>query len=191
MAEAVSTEGIDVLSPMLLAPAYRPRYNSCSRSDVMTTLLRRSVWVGLLCLAASAALAAAGIQGDTKNSKDSKDKGDDSKRPKLTLKAQPPVSISPARVVLTAELVGGANDYEDFYCPTVEWDWGDGTTSESTLDCQPYEAGKSEIKRRFTIDHRFRRAGELHVSFRLKRNDKVLALASVRIQVQPGPGSDD
>jgi hypothetical protein len=154
----------------------------------MTTFRRRSTWASLLCLVVSAGLAAAGSQRD---SKDAKERVDDSKRPKLTLKAQPPVSISPARVVLTAELVGGANDYEDFYCPTVEWDWGDGTTSESTLDCQPYEAGKSEIKRRFTVDHRFRRAGELHVSFRLKRNDKVLAVAGVRIQIQPGTGGDN
>jgi hypothetical protein len=157
----------------------------------MITFVRRSMWASLLCVVVSAALAAAGSQRDTKDTKDAKEKADDSKRPKLTLKAQPPVSISPARVVLTAELVGGANDYEDFYCPTIEWDWGDGTTSESTLDCQPYQAGKSEIKRRFTVDHRFRRAGEFHVSFRLKRNDKALAVASVRIQVQPGTGGDN
>ena len=66
------------------------------------------------------------------------------------------VSVSPARVVLTAEIVGGANDFEEFYCPTIEWDWGDGTQSESSSDCAPYEAGKSEIKRRFTVEHLFR-----------------------------------
>jgi hypothetical protein len=63
--------------------------------------------------------------------------------------------MSPARIVLTAELLGGPNDYEDFYCPTTEWDWGDGTLSESTLDCAPYESGKSEIKRRFTSSTSF------------------------------------
>ncbi|PYR25830.1 MAG: hypothetical protein DMF98_10905 [Acidobacteria bacterium] len=81
--------------------------------------------------------------------------------------------MSPARVVLTAELQGGANDYEEFYCPSVEWDWGDGTHSESTLDCEPYEAGKSEIKRRFTVEHIFR-AGAYKVMFRLKRRDRSL-----------------
>lgn len=112
-------------------------------------------------------------------------KDQDAKRPRVTLKAQPVISMSPARVVLTAELVGGANDYEDFYCPTVEWDWGDGTQSESTLDCAPYEPGKSEIKRRFTVEHVFR-AGAYRVFFRMKRRDRMLSTASVSIQVRPG-----
>jgi hypothetical protein len=137
-----------------------------------------SALVFVLC----ASLAAAGQQ---KNGKDSKDKDD--RRPKLTLKAQPVVSISPSKVTLRAELVGGANDYEDFYCPTIEWDWGDGTQSESTLDCEPYEAGKSEIKRRFTVEHVFR-AGSHQIAFRLKHHDKALAMATTTIQVQAGGG---
>ena len=60
------------------------------------------------------------------------------------------VGIAPARVVFTAELVGGADDFEEYYCPTIEWEWGDGTTSESNVDCAPYEAGKSAIRRRYT-----------------------------------------
>ena len=58
--------------------------------------------------------------------------------------------------MLTAEIKGGANDYEDFYCASVEWEWGDDTKSESKADCDPYEAGKSEIKRRFVMEHTFR-----------------------------------
>ena len=121
-------------------------------------------------------------QKDNKNTTE-----EDTKRPKLTLKAQPVISMSPSRVVRTAELTGGANDYEEYYCPTVEWDWGDGTKSESTADCEPYEAGKSEIKRRFTVDHVFR-AGNYQVAFRLKRRDKQLATAVINVQVQPGLG---
>ena len=117
--------------------------------------------------------------------KDAKDKDGESRRPKITLKATPTISMAPSRVVLTAELVGGANDYEDFYCPTVQWDWGDGTQSESTIDCEPYEAGKSEIKRRFTVSHVFR-TGAYKVMFRLKRRDRMLAAATVSIQVRPG-----
>ena len=93
--------------------------------------------------------------------------------------------MAPSKVTLRAELVGGANDYEDFYCPTIEWDWDDGTMSESTSDCEPYEAGKSEIKRRFTIEHVFR-AGYYHVAFRLKRRDKAVAAATTTVQVQGG-----
>jgi hypothetical protein len=111
------------------------------------------------------------------------EKTEDADRPKLTIKASPKRGRSGQRVVLTAELVGGADDYEEYYCPTVEWLWGDGTESESTLDCAPYEPGKSLIKRRFTAEHVFR-GGDHQVTFRLKRRDKQVAAAVVTIQMQ-------
>ena len=43
------------------------------------------------------------------------------KKPSLSLKASPAVSFAPARVVVVAELKGGPDDFEEFYCPTVEW----------------------------------------------------------------------
>ena len=141
--------------------------------------MQRLAWSGATCLLMSTALVAAA----QKPEKDGKDA--DGRRPKLSLKAQPIISMSPSRVVLTAELIGGANDFEELYCPTVEWDWGDGTQSESTSDCEPYEAGKSEIKRRFTVSHVFR-AGMFKVSLRLKRRDKAITSATVSIQVRPG-----
>ena len=146
----------------------------------MTDLRHRIAWASAVCLLLQAALGASYAA-----QKNDKDTGGDAKRPKLTLKAQPVIAMSPARVVLTAELVGGPNDYEEYYCPTVEWDWGDGTQSESTNDCAPYEAGKSEIKRRFTVEHVFR-AGVFRVSFKLKRHEKAVAFATVNIQVRPG-----
>ena len=119
-----------------------------------------------------------------KSDKDSKDNSD-SKKPKLSLKAQPAISMSPSRVVLTAEITGGANDFEEFYCPTVVWGWGDGTQSEASADCAPYESGKSEIKRHFTVEHVFR-AGNFRVLFHLKQRDKTVGTATVNIQVRPG-----
>jgi len=145
--------------------------------------MRRFASVGVTCLLMAAVAVAAQRDKDAKD-KD-KDKDADNRRPKITLKAQPTISMAPSRVVLTAELVGGANDYEDYYCPTVQWDWGDGTQSESTMDCAPYEAGKSEIKRRFTVEHVFR-TGAYKVMFRLKRRDRAVAAATVSIQVRPG-----
>jgi hypothetical protein len=117
--------------------------------------------------------------------KDDKDKDQDKSKPKLTLKAQPVISMSPSRVVLTAELVGGAADLQDYYCPSLAWDWGDGTTSEASNDCQPYEPGKSEIKRRFTVEHMFH-AGSYRIMLRLKQRDRTVALATTTIQVRPG-----
>lgn len=108
------------------------------------------------------------------------------RRPSLSLKVAPAVAFSPARVVFVAELRGGANDYEEYYCPGVEWEWGDGTTSENSEDCDPYEDGRSEIRRRWTVEHVYRTSGTYRVYFRLERHDKVLGAANVTVQIRPG-----
>jgi hypothetical protein len=147
----------------------------------MTSCMRHYAWAGAASLILSATL---GLSAAQKADKDAKD-NPDNRRPKVTLKAQPVIAMAPARIVLTAELNGGANDFEEFYCPTVEWEWGDGTHSESSSDCAPYEPGKSEIKRRYTVEHVFR-AGAYRVMFHLKRRDKSVGAASVNIQIRPG-----
>ena len=123
-------------------------------------------------------------QRDDKTAKE-KDRDQDA-RPKLTLKAQPMMAIAPARVVFSAELTGGANDAAEYYCPSVEWTWGDDTRSETGSDCEPYQQGKSEIKRRFTVEHQYHHGGNFKVIFRLKRGDKAIASATISVQVRPG-----
>lgn len=146
--------------------------------------LRDLAWSGVASLLVVAALSTgAAAQKTGKDGKDQKDANDP--RPKVSLRAQPVIAMAPARVVFTAELTGGANDFEDFYCSAVEWEWGDGTKSESSSDCAPYEPGKSEIKRRFTVEHVFR-AGVYRVMFHLKRHDKAVGNATINIQVRPG-----
>jgi len=113
-----------------------------------------------------------------------------SKKPSLSLKASPAVSFAPARVVIVAELKGGADDSEELYCPTVEWEWGDLTTSTQEADCEPYAAGKSTVKRRFTVEHQFRNPGGFKVVLRLKKGQKVVASANTLVQVRPGLGQD-
>ena len=110
----------------------------------------------------------------------------DKLRPKIALRATPVMSFSPSRVSFTAELRGGADDYEEFYCPTVEWDWDDGTQSESKQDCEPYEPGKSGIKRIYTMTHQYDLSGNYTVSVRLKRQSKVVGSATTKVQVRPG-----
>jgi hypothetical protein len=112
-------------------------------------------------------------------------------KPSVFVKATPVMGFSPARMVLTAELRGGADDYEEFYCATVEWDWGDDTHSEVKADCDPYEAGKSEIKRRFTVDHVFNTAGEYRVEFRLKQKNKIVGRGTADVKVRPGVRDGD
>jgi hypothetical protein len=118
---------------------------------------------------------------------------DKPKKPKISVKANPAMAISPARVVASADINGGPDDFEEFYCATVEWDWGDDTRSNNSADCDPYEAGKSQIKRRFTADHTYRTAGDYRIQFRLKKKDKSIAGATTSVKIKPGlgdPGGD-
>lgn len=128
-----------------------------------------------ILLAGGAVLGAAG-------SADTADK----KKPSIKVRASPSAGFSPLRVVLTAEIKGGDNDFADYYCPTIEWIWGDETRAESTADCEPYEAGKSEIRRRYTTSRIFQTSGNMKVEFRLKQKDKVVGAGGTTITVRPG-----
>ena len=110
----------------------------------------------------------------------------DNKKPSVALRATPPVGFAPLKVRIAAELRGGADDYEDFYCATVEWDWADGTTSGTSEDCNPYEPGKSEIKRRYIRSHTFEIAGTFQVEFYLKQKDKRVLSGRTTVNVRPG-----
>jgi hypothetical protein len=147
----------------------------------MSRTLATSAFCAAVLLATGVSLPAQ--SGD--KSKEDKEKKQP-RRPSLSLKAAPGTGMVPIRVSATAEFKGGDDDFQEYYCPTVIWDWGDDTTSESTVDCEPYEAGKSEIRRRFTIEHVFRRSGTYRVYFRLKQRDKPVGAATVNVHVQPG-----
>jgi hypothetical protein len=135
--------------------------------------------------------------------------GDKDKRPKITVKANPTIAMAPARIVVTADVTGGADDNEEFYCPSIQWDWGDGTKTEESGDCDPYEAGKSTIKRRFTAEHEYHFGGrtetlsdlggdrmdarsdarsDYRIQFRLKKHDKVIGSGSTAVKIKPGIG---
>ena len=112
----------------------------------------------------------------------------DDKKPSLSLKVTPPLGFSPLRVRAVVDVRDGADDYQEFYCAGMEWDWGDGTISENSSDCEPYEAGKSTIRRRFTADHIFRQQGQFKVVFKLKQKTKQVAAVSTNVQVRGGVG---
>ena len=147
--------------------------------------------MGVVVLSACAAAAAAApIQKD----QDAPDKGDkgtaqkDQKKskPSIVLRSTPNIGFAPARFVITAEIVGGPDDYEDFYCATVEWDWGDDTRSETKQDCDPYEPGKSTFKRRFVMERTFNMPGEFRVQFRLKQKNKTVGVGRTDVRVRCG-----
>lgn len=106
-------------------------------------------------------------------------------KPSVNVKATPVMGFSPARIVVTAEVRGG-EDTQELSCASEEWDWGDDTQSKNSADCDPYEAGKSAIKRRFTIDHVFETAGDYRIQFSLKQKNKLVARGSTDVKIRPG-----
>lgn len=111
---------------------------------------------------------------------------DKGKKPRLDLRAIPRMAFSPVNIFLTAELLGG-DDVEDYYCPELEWEWGDGGKSVHEADCPAYEAG-AKIERRFTAEHEFRRAGIFNVKVTLRRANRTVAANTVKITIRPGIG---
>jgi hypothetical protein len=143
--------------------------------------LRRAM-TGLLCVAAMAAAGAARATAAHEENQ---------KKPSVSVRTSPQTGFSPLRVVITAELRGGSDDYQEFYCPVIEWEWGDGTRSEQRVDCDPYEAGKSEVRRRYTVDRTFHTSGEFRVIFRMKQNNKTVGSGQTVLRVRPGIGDRD
>lgn len=103
------------------------------------------------------------------------------KKPVLGLRASPRVAFSPIEVLVIAELRGG-QDVEEFYCPGLEWDWGDGSRSAHEADCSPFEAG-TKLDRFFTARHAFRAPGAYSVRLTLRRADRTVAVATVPVTV--------
>ena len=139
---------------------------------------RRAICLSVAALAAALAVGnpADALQRDS----------DDDKKPSVALRATPPLGFAPLKVRVVADIRGGANDYADFYCASVEWDWADGSTSENSEDCDPYETGKSAIQRRFTAEHTFRQGGEYDIAFRLKQKKRVVGLGRIMVRVRSG-----
>jgi hypothetical protein len=109
------------------------------------------------------------------------------KKPGLELRATPRYAFSPVRVLFTAELKGG-DDVEQFYCPEVEWDWGDGGKSVEEGDCDPWKDGTTKIERRFTASHLYQYAGLYLVKVTLRKSGKSITTQTVQLTVRAGLG---
>ncbi len=137
---------------------------------------RRGIAVALL---GTAVLAGAGHTGAAGQAQ----------KPRLDLRATPRSAFPPASVLVAAQLKGG-EDLEDFYCPGLEWDWGDGSRSVHEADCPPFDAGVS-LERFFSARHAYRQSGGYTVRLTLRRADRVVAAASIPVlihgpDVEPG-----
>jgi hypothetical protein len=114
----------------------------------------------------------------------------DKDKPSIEVKSSPSMGFAPFRTVLTVDVKGGPDDFEQYYCASVEWDLGDGTIAEQKLDCDPYEVGKSQIKRRYIREQVFNSPGEFRVMFRLKQKSKVVGTGQTTVRVRPGIRDD-
>ena len=150
--------------------------------------LRRHPWA-LLPLVALVGIASVG--GISLDGEEHVALVQDDDKPELSLRSSPKVAFAPAEILFIGELRGGADDYEEYYCASIEWDWDDDTRSTSTPDCEPYEAGTSQIRRRFSTRHRFDRGGRYEIRLLLKQRDDVVTSARTNIEIRGGflPGN--
>jgi hypothetical protein len=135
-------------------------------------------------LAAALAVASSPVVAETPAPQAAE--SDKPKKLALDLRITPQVSFAPSRVRAIAERRLPEDRTAEFYCPSVEWDWGDLTESEESNECEPYEAGVSTVRRVFSAEHTFQSGGRYRVQLRLKRNRKVLAAATTTVTIRAG-----
>src|SRR5512143_1828334 len=104
----------------------------------------------------------------------------DEARPHVALRATPRRAFPPANVLAVAELKGRPG--EDFYCPGIEWEWGDGSRSASEGDCPPYHEG-AEVERFYSARHAYGAPGTYDLKLTMRRAHRTLAVATLEIVV--------
>jgi hypothetical protein len=147
-----------------------------------------SLWMSAPALALAAALTAPPAQEPAAPQPPARPGRAEEKPTKVSvdLRISPAVSFAPSRVRALVEVKIPEDRVADFYCAQVEWDWGDLTESAESNECDPYEPGVSEVRRRFSAEHTFQSGGRYRVQFRLRRNRKVLASTSTIVTVRAG-----
>ena len=93
-------------------------------------LVRLTAVLAGVCVAGTLAVtrAAADQQADQKADQKVAQKRGDDKRPVYHSRPRRRSGFSPLRVHASVDVRGGPDDSADFYCPAIEWDWGDGTS---------------------------------------------------------------
>lgn len=103
---------------------------------------------------------------------------------RIELRASPVMGIAPMQVVLTA-MVEDVSEAEELYCPSVEWDWGDGTISRSSPDCEPFDPDRARVRRFYSKEHLYHFEGHFVTALRLFRGDEVVASGETVVRVLP------
>lgn len=108
-------------------------------------------------------------------------RGAEQEAPRLELRTARRVAFSPVEAFFVAELRGG-DEVEEFYCPELVWEWGDGSRSIRQSDCPPFDPD-GELRRFYTARHVYRWAGNHQVRLTLRKADRAIASASVSLSV--------
>lgn len=103
---------------------------------------------------------------------------------RIELRASRVMGVAPMHVVLTG-MVEDVSEAADLYCPTVEWDWGDGSLSRSSADCEPYDPDRTRVRRFYRKEHLYNFEGEFQVALRLLQGDEVVASGRTVVMVLP------
>jgi len=106
----------------------------------------------------------------------------DTAQPRLELRTARRIVFSPVEAFFVAELEGG-DEIEEFYCPELVWEWGDGSRSVRQSDCAPFGPNR-ELQRLFTARHVYRYGGHHAVRLTLRKAERPIASASVNIDVR-------
>lgn len=105
----------------------------------------------------------------------------DDGKPRLTLRASPPLPLTNKDVVLVAELLG--REDERFYCPAVRWRLPDGTEATEESDCPPWTERGGGYRRRWSRMVRFGTGGSYEFEVRLEKAGKTLMRQALVVEV--------
>ncbi|NPV06750.1 MAG: VWA domain-containing protein [Anaerolineae bacterium] len=78
---------------------------------------------------------------------------------RVELEAQPTAGPAPLAVQFLGRLVGGPDDNREFYCPSLAWDFGDGTSQFIQPECPEPPEGKWPVQREFRTEHEYSQPG--------------------------------
>lgn len=101
-------------------------------------------------------------------------------KPRIELRVTPYTGFEPVEVTATVFI---ENAGEKFYCPELEFDWGTGSLSFESSDCDPYE--NAENPNALTIYSRkyVYGAGEHVVTVTLSRSGRKLRVLSQKVNI--------
>jgi hypothetical protein len=109
-------------------------------------------------------------------------------KPKVELKANPQfamLSVGPsASATIRFRLSVKDGGDEDYYCPRLEWEWEDLTTSSEESDCPPFaDAQPQDHERSWTKSHQFREPGEHTIRVRLYKGERVIRALDTKVEI--------